>query len=397
MRDLPANQKCNGTVAGRTLLSWTIPILWLATACAPTQATQPRQPGILEELDQEITRATFQDQFSGAVLLAKNGKPFFRKAYGLANRSFDVPTRIDTKLNLGSMNKMFTTVAIAQLQEQGKLDYNDVIGKFLGMDWISEEIGRKVKIRHLLTHTAGTGTFFNDLYWKSARDLFREVDDYKPLLAGMTLAFEPGTKWQYSNSGFVLLGAIVERLSGERYSDYVHDHIYRVAGMTNTGEFDMEELVPNLAVGYGTNRNREGKEIWVNNLFAHVIRGGPAGGGFSTVDDLLQFDLALRNDLLIRPETRELLWTSNPIATDGKAFWGYGFITRNQEGLGRVVFHSGGFLGISSILDIYRDSGFTVVILSNLSTGLDAVRGKIPRVLTSYVDQAPNPGEGKEN
>ncbi len=346
--------------------------------------------GLLEDLDRHVALATRNDQFSGVVLLASHGKPFSRKAYGLANRRYGVPNRIDTKFNLGSMNKMFTTIAIAQLQEQGKLNYDDAIGRYLGPDWVSEDTGRKVSIRHLLTHMGGTGSFFNDKYWKSPRDRYRDVDDYKELLANMRLAFEPGSKWEYSNSGFILLGAILEKLSGETYFDYVRDHVYRVAGMTSTGEYDMDEPVPNLAIGYGKTKNKAGNEIWISNLFYHHIKGSPAGGGFSTADDLLRFDLALRSDQLVRRETRDLLWTPVPGATDGKVRWGLGFICRTDERLGRVVFHSGGFLGISSTLDMYLDSGFTVVVLSNVSEGLDAVRDKISAVLADrYRRQSP--------
>jgi CubicO group peptidase (beta-lactamase class C family) len=341
-----------------------------------------------------LNEASYADRFSGVVLLASNGKPFFRKVYGVASRRYGVPNRIDTKFNLGSMNKMFTTIAIAQLFEQGRLTYEDPIGRYLGADWVSDEIGRKVLIRHLLTHTAGTGTFFNDVFWKSARDRYRAVDDYKELLAGMKTSFEPGTRWEYSNSGFILLGAIVEKVSGESYFDYVRDHIYRRAGMINTGEFDMDEPIPNLAIGYGKVKNSSGQDVWISNLFYHHIKGSPAGGGFSTADDLLKFDVALRTDRLIRRETRDRLWTPVPGATDGKSEWGYGFICRDDQGLGRVVFHSGGFLGISSTLDMYLDSGLTAVVLSNYSDGLDVVRDRLHAVLIAYRNRsaAPEPG-----
>jgi len=357
--------------------------LTVCTSCSPQESGEA-MPGFLEAFDREISQATERDEFSGAVLLAKDGIPFFRKAYGVACRRYGVLNRVDTSFNLGSMNKMFTTVAIAELREQGRLDYDDVLSRYLGADWISPEAAGRIRIRHLLTHTGGTGSFFNDTFWKSARERFREVEDYKELLAGLEPAFEPGSTWQYSNSGFILLGAIVESVSGQDYYEFIRANVYGPAGMDQSGEFDMDEPVPNLAIGYGRITNKAGKETWISNLFYHSIRGSPAGGGFATVDDLLKFDQAMRSDRLLRRETRERLWTPVPGATDGTVQWGYGFITRSDNKLGKVVFHSGGFLGISSILEMYVETGFTVVILSNLTSGLDAVRGKIPAILEAW-------------
>ena len=338
-----------------------------------------RQAELISELERFLDKLVAADIFSGSVLVAKDGKPLFKKAYGFASKSYNVPNRVDTKFNLGSMNKVFTAVAIAQLVERGKLSYDDLIGKYLGPDWIKPEVGQKVKICHLLSHTSGLGSYFNEKFDKSSRLLFRKVDDYKTLVGNEKLAFEPGTKWQYSNTGFLLLGAIIEKVTGQSYFDYVLEHIFKPAGMTNTDSYEMDKTVPNLAIGYDKQFNDEGGYSFRNNLFDHVIKGGPAGGGFSTVEDLLNFDIALRSDKLIKKESRELLTSPKPELKSPN--YGYGFGCATNEKLGRIVGHSGGFVGINSNLDMYLDSGYTVVVLSNYSGGSQAVNQKIRELL----------------
>jgi CubicO group peptidase (beta-lactamase class C family) len=228
---------------------------------------------MIDAIRKYLDRAAEEQQFSGAVLVAKDGQPLFKAAYGLADRSFEMPNRVDTKFNLGSMNKMFTAVAIAQLAERKKLSFDDPVGKYL-TDWLPAEVAQRITIAHLLTHTSGLGSYFNDTFTKSSRELYRRVDDHKPLVTGEKLQFEPGTRWSYSNTGFLLLGAIIEKVTGRSYFDHVRDNVYKPAGMADTDCYDMDDVVPNLAIGYTRMTGR-----WKSNLFMHVIKGGPAGGG----------------------------------------------------------------------------------------------------------------------
>jgi CubicO group peptidase (beta-lactamase class C family) len=151
------------------------------------------------------------DRFSGVVLLAREGKPFFVKAYGLADKARNLPNNPQTKFNLGSMNKMFTAVAIAQLAEQGKLSFDDKVGKFLP-DYPNKDVANKVTIHHLLTHTSGLGSYWNAKF-DARRAQIKTVADYLALFADEPLLFEPGARFEYSNSGFIVLGAIVEKVS----------------------------------------------------------------------------------------------------------------------------------------------------------------------------------------
>jgi len=230
-----------------------------------------------------------------------------------------------------------------------------------------------VRIEHLLSHTSGLGSYFNDDYQRMARQRLRKVDDYKPLVAGETLAFEPGTRWQYSNTGFLLAGAVIEAVTGKDYFDVVRERVYARVGMANSDSYDIDLVVPNLAIGYSRERTASGAR-WRANTFEHVIRGGPAGGGYSTARDLLAFAEAMRKGKLVSAATAERLWSAKPDLQSPD--YGYGFGV-GKDALGPRVGHSGGFPGIASVLDIYPDTGWTVVVLSNVDGGMQAVAQKL--------------------
>lgn len=271
------------------------------------------------------------------------------------------------------MNKMFTSTAIVQLAEKGRLSYNDSISKYIDESWLPKEVTDKIAIRHLLTHSSGLGSYFNETYDKSSRELFRKLDDYKPLIKGERPAFEPGARFQYSNTGMFLLGVVIEKVTGEDYFDYIRKVIYEPAGMTNTDCYEMDYPVENLAIGYSP--DWKSPYGWQNNLYKHVIKGGPAGGGFSTVKDLYKFALALLSGKYVSKESLETMWTDH-----FKANYGYGFNVAEGPA-GKVVGHGGGFAGINSKLDIYLDSGYIVAVMSNIDTGGNPVAGEINQML----------------
>jgi CubicO group peptidase (beta-lactamase class C family) len=321
---------------------------------------------IAERLEAYVSRLTAADKFSGTVLVAKDGKPIYTSAGGLASRAFGVSNRLDTKFNLGSMNKMFTAVAVAQLAQQGKLAFDDPLVKHLP-DYPNQEVARKVTLHHLLTHTSGIGDYFNEKYMETSKDRFRAVADYFPLFVDKPLAFEPGKEFRYSNAGFMVLGAVVQKVSGQDYFDYVREHIYRPAGMVNTDAYEMDHDTPNLAVGYTTELPQTGKlgSRKKNNLYLHVVKGGPAGGGFSTVEDLLCFANALTGHKLLDAKHTEVILTGKVRPGRGDdSQYGYGFSAEQDHGT-RIVGHGGGFPGINSDLNIYLDRGYVVAVMSN--------------------------------
>ena len=343
----------------------------------PPKGTPPLPPLTAEqaraELGAFLDRLAEAEAFSGTALLAKDGQVVFEAARGIADRNHGVPVRLDSKLNLGSMDKMFTAVVIGQLVDEGKLSFRDPVSKFLGgKGWTKADLS-KVRVEHLLSHTSGLGSYFNDDYQRMARQLLRKVDDYKPLVAGETLAFEPGTRWQYSNTGFLLAGAVIEAVTGKDYFDVVRDRVYARAGMPNSDSYDIDLVVPNLAIGYSRERTAGGTR-WRANTFEHVIRGGPAGGGYSTARDLLAFAEAMRKGKLVSAAAAERLWSAKPDLQSPD--YGYGFGV-GKDALGRRAGHSGGFPGIASVLDIYLDTGWTVVVLSNVDGGMEPVAQKL--------------------
>lgn len=319
---------------------------------------------IVEKTTAFLEELHSQDKFSGAVLIAKDSIPIFTKAYGYANRSFNVPNRIDTKFNLGSMNKMFTAVAILQLVEKGTLTLDGKIIDYVP-NYPNKDVASRVTIHQLLTHTSGLGNYWTEEFMKTSKDLFREIADYLPLFVNDSLLFEPGRQYAYSNAGFMVLGYIIEKVTGQSYFDYVRENIYKPAGMINTDAYENDFVVPNLAIGYTTVQARPG-EI-KSNVFMHVVKGGPAGGGYSTVEDLLMFRNAMMNNRLLSESYTKMV-LSGKVKTDANVMYAYGFRDRVENGH-HIVGHTGGFPGISGYLGIFTDLGYTVAVLSNVDNG----------------------------
>ena len=320
-----------------------------------------------------LAKVKEKDWYSGTVLVAKGSNILLTDFAGEASKAFHVPNNIDTKFNLGSMNKMFTSVAVARLAEAGQLSFDDPIGKWVDETWLPKEVTAKITVRHLLTHTSGLGSYFNDVYFKSSRDLFRKLDDYKPLIKDDRPAFTPGERFQYSNTGMFLLGVIIEKVTGQDYFEHVRKVIHAPAGMTDSDCYEMDYPVENLAIGYSPDDASPYK--WQNNLYKHVIKGGPAGGGFSTVKDLHRFALALLSGKLVSRSMRDLMWTDFKGSN-----YGYGFQVVQGPG-GKTVGHSGGFPGINSKLDIHLDSGYIVAAMSNIDGGAGPLANRIGQIL----------------
>ncbi len=333
--------------------------------------------------------------FSGTVLIRLKGREICRGVWGEASKRYGVANRIDTKFNLGSMNKMFTAVSIAQLAEKALLSFDDPVGKYLP-DYPNSDVREKVTIHHLLSHTSGMGSHFTEEYMDSARDKYRHFTEYIKLFADEPLAFEPGDHFAYSNAGFFVLGMIIEAVSGESYYDYIRQNICTPAGMTNTDCYDVDLPVPNLATGYTQQRFDEPTQDdqadwmdrlgpWRSNSFMHSIKGGPAGGGYSTVEDLAQFSQALTDGTLISIKQLEIMTTSKtPIRTgegDSTSGYGYGFATGTLADGTAYFGHSGGFPGINSVMHIFPDRDGVIVVMSNYDGGAIPIASFAERIM----------------
>jgi D-alanyl-D-alanine carboxypeptidase len=300
-------------------------------------------------------------RFSGAVLVGRiaNGRAttLFSEAYGLADRDNAIANTVDTRFRNGSMNKMFTAVAVLKLVQDGKIDVADALGKHV-TDYPSSALAEQVTVHHLLTHTGGTGDIFGPEF-AANRLRLRTHDDYVARFGQRGPAFPPGSQWAYSNYGMVLLGVVIERVSGQSYYDYVAEHVYAPAGMSRTGSEPESEAVSDRAIGYV--RARAGG--WVPNTDTLPYRGMAAGGGYTTVGDLLKFSNALLAHTLLDAEHTELLITGKVDATQSSRY-AYGFEDGRKNGVGAVG-HSGGAPGMSGDLRIFPSSGYVVAALSN--------------------------------
>ena len=335
-----------------------------AAAASPASEALAECAGSISECIQARMEALdAQDAFSGAVLVARDGEAIFTGAYGLANRALGIPNQIDTKFNLGSMDKMITGVAIVQLVAKGQLSLDAKVGGLLpGL--ANEQIARTVTVYHLLTHTSGMGDWSESPRFPELHDQIRAVEDYLPLFIDTPLEFEPGDHFRYSNSGYIVLGLIIQEITDQSYYDYVRTNILEPCRMADTAAYELDAERPDLAVGY-TKMDIDGSELdeITDYRFAMPMRGGPSGGGFSTVADLLRFRNCLLDHRLLSPESTELL-LAGKVSLNEHIQYAYGFLDR-QVADQRVVGHSGGAPGVCDFLDIYLDRGYTLIILSN--------------------------------
>lgn len=362
------------------------------------EAVKTTDADIVRELEIYLSNLSTEDKFSGAVLVARNGVPIFKKAYGLANKNTNTANNMETKFNIASMNKMFTAVAIAQLAERGKLSFDDTIGKHLP-NYPNKSVAEKVTIHHLLTHTSGMGNYQNEKFFAQL-DRTKTVADLLPFFAGESLAFEPGAKWQYSNAGFAVLGLIIERVSGQNYFDYVRKNIFTLAGMNDTDSYEKGANVKNLAVGYtrmslGGQGQPDPTAPRRENTQMLPIKGSPAGGGYSTLDDLLKFALALQNNKLLSKKFTEIVTTGKFDVGGPVGKYAYGFGDKISGGK-HIVGHNGGSFGIGANFDMFPELGYTAVILSNydppaMMPVIMKIRALIPAAPPSVSQQTQKP------
>jgi len=333
----------------------------------PAEFPMPRlsEAEAIAALRAEVEKDAAAGRFAGAVLLAhlengdKPAKVLFSGAYGLADREKNVANKLDTRFRIGSMNKMFTAVSVLQLVQAGKIKLTDPLGKYIA-DYPNRDVAAKVTIHHLLTHTGGTGDIFGPEF--NARRLeLRTLNDYVALYGKRAPAFEPGSRWVYSNYGMLLAGVVVERVSGQSYYDYVAEHIYKPAGMTLTGSEPESEAVRDRSIGY---MRPQGSGAWTPNTDTLPYRGTSAGGGYSTVGDLMKFADALMGHKLLNAENTQLL-IAGKVDSGGGGRYAYGFEDGRKDGVGAVG-HGGGAPGMNGDLRIYPQSGYVVAVLSNL-------------------------------
>jgi CubicO group peptidase (beta-lactamase class C family) len=309
----------------------------------------------LAELDPYLSDAEEDNTFSGVVLIAEDETPIFYEAYGLADKNHGVSNSLDTKFNLGSINKIFTSIAAAQLMEQGRLGLDDPIGKYLHE--FPKESATKVTIRDLLQMSSGWGDYWDNETYLATRFDLRTVADYMRFLKDVPLEFEPGSESIHSNTGYEVLGAVIEKITGQDYYDYIRENIYTPAGMTSSDSYERDAVVENMATGYTNMHPYDeigGGYLRTNTLMLSP-RGTPAGGGYSIAEDMLKFATALKTYELLGSEYTGLLLNSFEDGEEGSE-------------PRRSIAIAGGAPGVSAFLSMGLESKYTVIVLSNYDT-----------------------------
>ncbi len=298
---------------------------------APAPDPMKDDTALFSAVRETARKAVEAGDFSGVVLIARGRTPVFREAFGLADRDGKAPNRTDTKFNIGSICKSFTTLAIYRLAVEKKLSLDDTIGKFLP-DYPNRDAAARVTVRQLVNMRSGIGDFFGERYQAADKDKILALTDYLPLFADEPLAFEPGARELYSNGGYIVLGLIIEKVTGKDYYSYIRDNVFKPAGMGDSGWPAKSDRTPGRAVGYVRDA-----ASWKTNHDTLPGRGSSAGGGYSTAGDLLKYTNALEKGIY------------------GPAG---GFA---REGLGLA----GGAPGLNAVLEYLPDRKVTIVVMAN--------------------------------
>ena len=320
----------------------------LAATCLAQTAPADKQ--IVTKTDEYMNALARLNRFNGVFLVARDGKMLVSRSYGMANFEDSVPNTQQTRFPIASMTKTFTATAIMMLQERSKLSVRDLICKHLAD---CPPAWQQITVHHLLTHTSGIPDYTDSPDWLQTRGRLAPYTATIDRFKDKPLEFQPGEKYKYSNSGYVLLGYIIERVSGQTYEGFLRNNIFAPLKMLNTGYDDAKAIIPHRALGY----SREGIHI-IRAPYMHVPISKSAGGLYSTVDDLLLWDKALYTDILLSPKSLEAMFTVF------KGDYGYGWHV-DQQFKHRRVFHTGIILGFKTSIDRYIDDRVSVIILSN--------------------------------
>ncbi|RJO73702.1 class A beta-lactamase-related serine hydrolase [Nocardia panacis] len=336
--------------------------------------------------DQYVDGLAGAGNFSGVVLVYDNDRPVLRKGYGSADRSKGIPNTPETLFCICSMGKMFTAVAICQLVQQGRLSFDDKVGKYL--TGFPSAIADTVTIAELLTHTSGMGDVLARTPGGPTPPT--TLDGLLAAVAETPLSFPPGTSFSYSNSGFIVLGGVVRAVANQPYEDYVQQRVFEPAGLEQTKVAVYKATdIPNMALGYA--RVGESTQDTADALQI----GNPSGGAYSTADDMIRFGRAMMTDqLLDRQMISTMLTGRQKVSRPGGPpydMYGYGFEDQAIDNI-HFVGHNGGNPGYEGQLDIYRDHGWTVAVLTNQDRAVAPVIRKSESLLTGHLATASSGG-----
>ncbi|MBN1272898.1 MAG: serine hydrolase [Candidatus Aminicenantes bacterium] len=320
-------------------------------------------------LEKYVKAEAEHDLFSGAILVAKNDEVIYQGAFGYGDKKNQIPNKIDTMFNVGSVGKTFTGVLIMQLVEKGKIKLADTLDKYLPDFPYPEK--RKIQIRHLLNHTSGLGNYFSHKDYEAKIPYLRKIDDALKLVYDQKPLFEPGKKFRYSNSGMLVLGAVIEKVTGKSYREYLKKQLLDPIGMNDSGIFYPEDDAPHRAIGY-SKKGDGGYTIETKNEFPAFSDGGL----YSTVQDMLKYDRALRENRLLSEETKEIMFTVTPPAENYGLGWEK-LVFKGDEYVG----HVGGCPGFAADYKSFFKDQIMIIVLSNYTDGAGMVAAKVNHLL----------------
>lgn len=335
----------------------------------------------MNELTTYFAERTAQEQFSGVVRITQGNEVLFAGAYGLASRTWQVPNTMTTRFDTASITKLFTAVATLQLVEQGKLAFDTGVVDFLGLEGTA--ISSAVNVYQLLTHSSGIADDADEEAGESYEEVWRtrpnysviETVDFLPQFAYKPANFAPGQGCRYCNCGYVLLGLLIEKVTGMRYRDYVCQQIFAKVGMADSGFFDKREVQPNIAEGSDPIADEAGHIVgWKRNIYAYPPLGSPDGGAHVTASDLDRFLRAVKAGELLSPALTTAFFTPQVHYRDRDGwtmYYGYGLWFR-VEPSGEVLFYEkeGINAGVSGLIRHYPAQDTSVVLLSNMMEGV---------------------------
>lgn len=300
------------------------------------------------EMEKLMTMYAEQKWFSGSVLVVQKGKVLLSKGYGMANYELDVPNTPKTKFRLGSVSKQFTAAAILQLQERGLLNVHDALSKFIP----DYPHGDSITVHQLLNHTSGVADFTSMMGYKASMRNATTLEETIAIFKKEPLDFTPGTEYSYSNSNYVLLSYIIEKVSGETYAHYIRTHIFEPLGMTDSGYDNADDLIKNRASGYRT----EG-DGFANASFIDMMIPAGAGGLYSTTEDMYKWDRALYTEKVLKKQSLDAMFTP------GLDHYGYGWAILDKPR--KMITHSGGINGFVSNIARFPDDDVCIIVLGN--------------------------------
>lgn len=320
----------------------------------------------IDDLIQETYKAT---EPGAAVIVVKDGKVIFRKGHGMANLELGVPVEPDMVFRIGSITKQFTAVAILMLVEQGKLSLNDSISKFLP-DYPTQ--GHVITIKHLLTHTSGIKSFDNIPEWLSLWRKDFTVEELIAFFKNQPMDFAPDTRWAYSNSGYTLLGAIIEKVSGQTYEQFIQQNIFTPLGMNQSYYDSTSRVIPRRVAGY--DKSSEG---YVNASYISMTQAYSGGAIASTVEDLAIWDAALYTEQLLKQETLQQAFIPHQLANGDPTSYGYGWGISEYEGHLQIT-HGGGIQGfLTYAIRMPNERVFVAIFSNNEGAGPEQLAFKI--------------------